>query len=273
MPQGPMLKNMDDGSQKDSGTASSKIGGDARGGAIEAGTASPIQRSYPGGKNGSGAYQRLINWIPPHDVYVEPFLGGGAIMIHKRPALVSYGIDIYDRVCDTWEDWVYEPTENEDEGRNIFNQDAVEFLKFHDELIIPETFIFCDPPYIRETRSSPSRIYKYEYAKKQHIELLKLLVSLKAMIMITGYRHPIYDDALSSWRRKDYKTTTRGGLKDESCWMNYPEPTELHDYQYLGSTFKKREQIKLKQQRLLKRLNNMPDLERKAMMEVLNSGF
>ncbi|MCK5219832.1 hypothetical protein KAR10_09920 [bacterium] len=49
--------------------------------------------------------------------------------------------------------------------------------------------------------------------------------------------------------------------------MNYPEPTELHDYQYLGSTFKKREQIKLKQQRWL---SNMPALERKAMMEVLN---
>jgi len=32
--------------------------------------------SYPGGKNGQGVYQRIISLIPPHDVYVEPFVGG-----------------------------------------------------------------------------------------------------------------------------------------------------------------------------------------------------
>jgi hypothetical protein len=96
------------------------------------------------------------------------------------------------------------------------------------------------------------------------------------MVMITGYRHPIYNDALSSkngWRRKDYKTNTRGGLKDESCWMNYPEPAELHDYSFLGDTFKQREKIKLQQDRWIKRLNDMPVLKRRAMLERLTSEF
>lgn len=49
---------------------------------------------YPGGKNGAGVYQRIINLMPPHEVYIEPFLGSGAVLAHKRPALVNIGIDL-----------------------------------------------------------------------------------------------------------------------------------------------------------------------------------
>lgn len=49
--------------------------------------------TYPGGKNGSGVYQTIINLIPPHRTYVEAFLGAGAIMRRKRPGDISIGID------------------------------------------------------------------------------------------------------------------------------------------------------------------------------------
>ena len=39
---------------------------------------------YPGGKGGAGVYQTIINGMPRHEVYVEPFLGGGAVMAAKR---------------------------------------------------------------------------------------------------------------------------------------------------------------------------------------------
>jgi hypothetical protein len=52
--------------------------------------------SYPGGKAGDGVYQRLINLMPPHRVYIEPFLGGGAIMRLKRPAELNIGVDLVD---------------------------------------------------------------------------------------------------------------------------------------------------------------------------------
>lgn len=269
-------KNMGDGSQDDPGTPSpnSRIRD----------LAPPIQGSYHGGKGAAGAYQRLINWIPPHETYVEPFLGGGSVMINKKPARWSVGVDKDYDVIRKWaklehdraveDSFIKIPIPGNRETMNLVYHDAIKVIERYKTstwFVNPfSLFIFCDPPYIMETRSSPSRIYKYEYAAEQHVELLKLLASLKCMVMITGYRHTIYDDALSSWRRKDYKTSTRGGLKNESCWMNYPEPNELHDYRYLGSTFKKREQIKLKQQRWLKRLNNMPILERRAMMDILN---
>jgi DNA adenine methylase len=49
---------------------------------------------YPGGKNGAGVYQRIINLMPPHAVYVEPFLGSGAVMRLKRPASLNIGLDL-----------------------------------------------------------------------------------------------------------------------------------------------------------------------------------
>jgi len=50
--------------------------------------------TYPGGKNGSGVYQRIINLMPPHDLYIEPFLGSGAVMRLKRPARLNIGLDL-----------------------------------------------------------------------------------------------------------------------------------------------------------------------------------
>jgi len=51
---------------------------------------------YPGGKSGSGTYQRIICQIPPHQVYIEAFLGGAAIMSLKKPANLNIGIDLVD---------------------------------------------------------------------------------------------------------------------------------------------------------------------------------
>lgn len=49
---------------------------------------------YPGGKNGYGMYQKIINQIPRHDKYIELFLGSGSILRHKRPAQQNTGVDI-----------------------------------------------------------------------------------------------------------------------------------------------------------------------------------
>jgi hypothetical protein len=57
---------------------------------------------YPGGKNAAGTYQRIINLMPPHEVYIEPFLGGGALMRLKRPAKENIGLDLVPSVISAW---------------------------------------------------------------------------------------------------------------------------------------------------------------------------
>jgi hypothetical protein len=48
--------------------------------------------------------------------------------------------------------------------------------------------------------------------------------------------------------------------------MNYPEPTALHDYRYLGANFRERELITRKKKRLIERFKRMPKLERQAIL-------
>jgi DNA adenine methylase len=42
--------------------------------------------AYDGGKG--NLYQKIINLVPPHRVYIEPFLGGGAVAgLERLPRL------------------------------------------------------------------------------------------------------------------------------------------------------------------------------------------
>ncbi len=67
--------------------------------------------TYPGGKAGSGVYQKIINQIPPHNVYIEPFLGGGAILRFKRPApTASIGIDADETALTRFDSLYYQAT-------------------------------------------------------------------------------------------------------------------------------------------------------------------
>jgi hypothetical protein len=50
--------------------------------------------SYFGSKATSGLCQPIIALMPPHDIYIETHLGGGAIMKRKPPALPHIGIDL-----------------------------------------------------------------------------------------------------------------------------------------------------------------------------------
>jgi hypothetical protein len=33
----------------------------------------------------------------------------------------------------------------------------------------------------------------------------------------------VYDNALPGWRSKEFQAMTRGGVRTEKIWMNYPE--------------------------------------------------
>ena len=213
--------------------------------------------TYPGGKHGSGVYQQIINLIPPHDRYIEPFLGGGAIMKMKRPAAASIGIDI-------------DPTFIKDRqdlntpNLTLLNRDALEWLTWAD--FKHTDFIYLDPPYLFYTRSSQRMMYTHECDDNDHWTLLNLIKEFPCMVMISGYPNDLYDDALSSWWTATFRGQTRGRAPaTEKIWMNYPPPILLHDYSYLGSNFREREKLKRKRLRWIARLGKMLPLERNCL--------
>ena len=60
------------------------------------------RNGYFGSKATAGLWQSLIAMMPPHDVYIESHLGGGAIMQRKPPALRNIGIDLDGRVIESF---------------------------------------------------------------------------------------------------------------------------------------------------------------------------
>lgn len=250
--------------------------------------------SYFGGKNGAGVYQTIINHMPPHQVYIEPFLGGGAIMRLKRPAALNVGLDLdvgviagfkehgssiapagdTPRSHDAHRRRSADPAmaattaASDDSGRyRWICGDAIAYLQKRryglDELV------YCDPPYMHETRGRKDR-YKFEMSDVDHRRFLRCALEIPAMVIISGYWTTLYATMLADWNHSTFQTVNRAGQKtEEHLWFNYPLPLELHDYRYLGTNFRERERIKRKKARWVGKLSRMPILERQAIMGAL----
>ncbi len=225
--------------------------------------------AYPGGKNGSGVYQSIINLMPPHDTYIEPFLGAGAIMRMKRPAAQNIGVDLDPEALQHFE---ARTTVNGDAEGNAgscttINDDAFTFLQSYP--FTGHELVYCDPPYLHETRAKLN-LYRFELNEDQHRKLLQLLKGLPCMVMISGYCSPLYADELADWNSANYQAMTRSGkTATEYLWFNYSEPVALHDYRYLGQDYRERERIKKKKTRWVAKLQTMPLLERRALLSAM----
>lgn len=241
---------------------------------------------YRGGKGGAGVYQKIINQIPPHTTYLEPFLGHGAVLLRKRPAQVSIGLDLDPRAVlavreclqDRQSDYVCSATIPDNDAVDIrvgaalyrvLVGDALTFLRSYpfrgDELL------YADPPYVRSTRRTRARAYRYEMDDHQHADLLAILRRLPCAVMVSGYRSALYEQTLGDWRTMEFQAMTRRGPATEVVWMNYPVPTALHQYDYRGDNFRERANPKRQQSRWANKLDAMPLLQQKALLIALHT--
>ena len=115
---------------------------------------------YPGGKNGSGVYQTIINRMPPHAVYIEPFLGSGAILRMKRPALRNIGIDRDPDALKQFEALI--AGHDDAAGATVINGDAFAFLSAY--RFTGHELVYCDPPYLHDTRGRHD-LYRHEWSQ------------------------------------------------------------------------------------------------------------
>jgi len=231
---------------------------------------------FVGSKGGAGVWQRIISQMPPHELYVEPFVGRGWILLHKRPASSSIAVDVDAAACETLRQLV--SSEMPSAAVNVICGEAVRWLEAERMTWTRCNYIvvYCDPPYLFSVRNDKGRqYYAHEFGtEEQHTDLLGCLSRLTTHgvhVLLSGYRSELYDQMLSAWRRLDYPVINRGGSRvTESLWCNFDPPAQLHDYRWLGKTFRERERIKRKKLRWLARLGKMQPLEAAAMLAAID---
>ena len=214
-----------------------------------------MSKNYPGGKG--AVFHSLINLMPPHEVYIESHLGNGAVMRRKSPAKRNIGIEIDPKVIRMWN--------NENQVNfDLVHGDGIAFLKGHE--FTGKELVYCDPPYLCETRKKINPLYTYDYKRDQHIELLKVIKNLPCNVILSGYQSTLYSKELQDWHLKTFQAATSNGVAIECVWMNYPPPLELHDYRYMGRNFRERERINNKKKRWIKRLDKMSARDRDVLL-------
>jgi DNA adenine methylase len=254
--------------------------------------------SYFGGKSGAGVFQTLINLMPPHETYIEPFLGGAALMRLKRPAQTNIGLDLSQSAineaavalriasgsaiadggrrraspsplaenvgaCPGNHAWY----DGEGLHYQIWRGDGMEYLEAAS--LDRTSLVYCDPPYLLATRRDARSRYEFEMTDLDHRRLLRVLRSLKCHVMISGYSSALYAKELKGWNATSFQAATRGAPAAEWVWYNFERPTRLHDYRFLGSDFRERERIRRRQKRWCAKLATMPLLEKQALLAVL----
>ncbi|UJW87910.1 DNA adenine methylase [Devosia sp. SL43] len=103
-------------------------------------------------------------------------------------------------------------------GVTVESKDACAVMDQHDA---PSTLHYVDPPYVMDTRADGGADYAHEMDDADHIALLNCLKALDGMVVLSGYPHPTYDQALIGWRRVERTALADGAKKRiEVLWIN-----------------------------------------------------
>lgn len=110
-------------------------------------------------------------------------------------------------------------------GVTIENRDACEVMAAHDT---DEALHYVDPPYLPDTRDAGGD-YAHELTAEDHEKLLAFLRGLQGAVVLSGYPHSLYDEALSGWTRVERAALADGArARTEVLWINPQGERRLH---------------------------------------------
>ena len=103
----------------------------------------------------------------------------------------------------------------------VLNQDALKLIKKHDGT---NTFMYLDPPYHPDTRSSGG--YKHDYTVEDHRALIELLLECKSKILLSGYDCDDYSWLAHKFKKVKFDVSSLDGknrvkVREEVLWRNY----------------------------------------------------
>lgn len=263
---------------------------------------------YPGAKWNLASW--IISHMPPHESYLEPYFGSGAVFFNKKPVRIETINDLdgeivnFFRVCreqpeelaravnltpwsrqelkesrrraddpierarrtavmccmtfgsrrnskcfrhttgkyknygpDNAKLWGNLPetivqVAQRLKDAQIENRPAIDLIKNFDG---PEVLVYLDPPYMKDTRTLHGDQYYFEMSDQEHEELLKTVLNYTGKVIISGYDHEMYNDYLKGWDKQTVKSKIeRGGVREETIWMNYKMYEQITAFGLLG---------------------------------------
>jgi DNA adenine methylase len=99
-----------------------------------------------------------------------------------------------------------------------------DFRKLLPECDRPGTVIYADPPYLPDTRTRSSDIYKHEMNEADHVALLDIVCRFRhGRIVLSGYDSPMYTERLKGWSRWDFSRKINSAFSERAK----PRRTEL----------------------------------------------
>jgi DNA adenine methylase len=108
----------------------------------------------------------------------------------------------------------------------IENNDFRKVIKAYDS---PNTLFYNDPPYVHDTRNAQDK-YQHEMSLDDHRDLVGLLLNLRGMALLSGYRHEVYEPLeAAGWRLVTFPAKTsaslhpreRGRDRLECLWVSH----------------------------------------------------
>ena len=102
----------------------------------------------------------------------------------------------------------------------IENRPANDVISVYDD---KDTFFYCDPPYVLETRGD-SKAYRYEMDQAAYHQLAEVVNNCTGKVAISGYRCELMDDLFGGWNCYEAPAKICHSVKKprtEALWMNY----------------------------------------------------
>ncbi len=96
-------------------------------------------------------------------------------------------------------------------------------MKQHDA---PDALHYIDPPYVSESRAYGYKaVYRHEMTDDQHVAMLDEVKKLNGMVIISGYKNQLYDQALNDWTAIQCEASAGGGKdgalpREEVLWLS-----------------------------------------------------
>jgi DNA adenine methylase len=215
---------------------------------------------YIGGKSQSGTWQRIINLIPPHRTFIEPFGGDAAISRRKRAA---------ERTVIVEKDAAVASKLALVDGAEVICGCGIEFLETF--RFTGVEFVYADPPYVLSTRAN-RKYYRHEMTDEDHLRLLRVLNRMPCPVLLSGYPCDLYAGKLRSpkWSVEYFDVMTRGRTwRTECLFSNYPRPAVPYDLAHVGANYRERWRIEKRRRNWRARLLKLCPAERATLFSAL----